>query len=304
MYTRINRVSCYATNDPDTVFVVSTASFAIHDTVLIYQSIGASAYPPENVDGRGSVENMYNTGKYAIFKISEIVDDTTVVLNTTLPTMMAYNPGEVGQLIRIPTYDRATLDTGFNFPAWDPVTQTGGIFPVIVRKKLTLNTNMSAVGKGFRGAMPAGQYTGDCADSDPAYLKDYYTATAQDTAGAKGESLVERGYGYSRGKGYLGSGGGGGNGKYSGGGGGGNWGLGGTGGNESSSCPLPGQIGGKKGMSLRTFYSNNKANPYYYNRIYLGGGGGTGTQNPGISRSATRGGNGGGIIINLPTRLR
>ncbi len=111
VYTRINRVSCYATNDPDTVFVVSTASFAIHDTVLIYQSIGASAYPPGNVDGRGSVENMYNTGKYAIFKISEIVDDTTVVLNTTLPTMMAYNPGEVGQLIRIPTYDRATLDS-------------------------------------------------------------------------------------------------------------------------------------------------------------------------------------------------
>ena len=200
VYTRINRVSCYATNDPDTVFVVSTASFAIRDTVLIYQSIGASAYPPGNEEGKGTVENMYNTGKYAIFKISEIVDDTTVVLNTTLPAMMAYNPGEVGQLIRIPTYDRATLEAGFDFPAWDPVTQTGGIFPVIVRKKLTLNTNMSAVGKGFRGALPAGQYTGDCADSDPAYLKDYYTATAQDTAGGKGESLVERGYGYSRGK--------------------------------------------------------------------------------------------------------
>ena len=127
----------------------------------------------------GDINSMFNTGKYAIFKIGEILDDTTVVLNTTLPNMIPYRPGEVGQLIKIPTYDRATLESGFDFPAWDPVTQTGGIFPVIVRKTLTLNADIDASGKGFRGAQPAGEYTNVCSDGDPDYLHEYYLLRRQ-----------------------------------------------------------------------------------------------------------------------------
>ncbi len=302
VYTRINRVSCDNANDPDTIYVTTAVSFAVHDTVLVFQTIGASANPPSWPSGKGEVESMFNTGKYAIFKIGEIIDDTTIVLNTTLPNMKAYMPGEAGQLIKIPTYERATVEPGFDFPAWDPVTKTGGIFPLIIRKTLYLNAEMNASGKGFKGAQPAGQYTNDCSDGNLAYLNGYYAETAQDTAGEKGGSLVRASYGYTRGKGHLGSGGGGGNGKFSGGGGGGNKGQGGNGGSEASSCPVPGKIGGEFGPGLGTFYSNNTGN-VYFNRIYLGGGGGTGTQDPASSRSATRGGNGGGIIIVIADTL-
>ena len=298
VYTRINSVSCYNSNDPDTLFVGDATSFQVHDTVLVFQSFGASAYPPSVGVGKGEVNAMYNTGKYAIFKIGEITNDTTIVLNTTLPGMTPYKSGESGQLIRIPTYDYASVEAGFDFPAWDPVTKTGGVFPVIVRKKLTMNSDMSANGKGFKGGQPAGQYTNDCGASN----QGYYVETAQDTAGAKGESVVERSYGYTRGRGHLGSAGGGGNGKFSGGGGGANVGQGGNGGMESSSCPVPGDIGGEFGISLGTFYSNNSVN-FYYNRVYMGGAGGTGTQVAASSRLATTGGNGGGIIIILADTL-
>ena len=215
---------------------------------------------------------------------------------------MRYSAGESGQLIKIATYERASVEAGFDFPAWDPVSRTGGVFPLIVRKTLVLNADINADGKGFRGAVSAGNYTGDCSNGNPDFQKGFYYESARDTAGGKGESIETSGYALTRGKNHLGSGGGGGNGKFSGGGGGSNKGRGGRGGLESSSCPIPGNEGGIFGISLGTFYNNNPLNSYY-NRIFMGGGGGTGTQDTVNDRRATKGGNGGGIIIIIADTL-
>ena len=45
-YTHINSIRCSASNDPDTLFVISTAAFSVNDTVMVYQAVGASIYPP------------------------------------------------------------------------------------------------------------------------------------------------------------------------------------------------------------------------------------------------------------------
>jgi hypothetical protein len=99
----------------------------------------------------------------------------------------------------------------------------------------------------------------------------------KDSSGLRGEGIALSTFPYPRGFLTVGNSGSGGNGRFSGGGGGSNAGSGGKGGNESNVCSQPGTIGGNGGTSLFPVFYTNAGE--YANRIYMGGGGGTSTQN-------------------------
>ncbi len=297
-----SEVSFYLANDAgnlDSLVVDNPSLFSVNDTVLFYKTTGGIPLPPPFAD-EGKIVSLNSSGKYAILIISEILGDT-IVLNNTLPGMDPYNTGGSAQLFRIPNYENAVINSSFDFPTWDPVTKTGGIFAVFVKRKLRLEDRFSADGKGFKGAVPFETYNGSCSSADPGYVDEqFFTLAAKDSAGLRGETFNVDYYPYWRGRARVGSAGGGGNARFSGGGGGSNEGQGGSGGNEASTCSPSVPLGGQGGFANP--YSNVPADPRF-NLIYFGGGGGTSTQDPGNARVASPGGNGGGIIIIIADTL-
>ncbi len=296
VFTKVNDYNSRIVGDEDSVIVEDASGFSVDDTVLFFQTIGG--LPNE----KGDMPNFYYTGKYGIMKIQEI-NGNIIVFNSTLPSMAANprQPGEIAQLVKIPVYKNARITENFAndsaYWEWNSATKTGGVFPLIVGR-LTLETDFSANGQGFKGGIPDGEYGGLCsaASGDTIYSSVGMFTDAADSSGRKGESYDKEGYIFTKGFENVGSGGGGGNGKYAGGGGGANSGYGANGGYESESCSPAQDIGGKRGEG---FGYSNSSGDFSFNRIFLGGGGGTGTQNPSLNRFATPGGDGGGIIILL-----
>ena len=287
-------------NNPDTLILDDASAFSIGDTVMFHHTIGG--YAADDIAHIGEVSILKNAGVYGIYLI-DTIDGNIVALNNHLPTFgrNLHRDGDFGQLIKVPTYERARFTSNFDFPIWDPVAKTGGIFPIIINKKLIIEDDISADGKGFSGGLPLGDYVlsgGKCSDGNFAVDDKYFTAAAIDSGAFKGGTFSNnKGNGLEgklRGRGKIGTAGGGGNALYSGGGGGANKGRGGDGGLEADSCATPGVMGGEGGHSID--YETNIANPFG-NRINMGGGGGTANQDPTLSRTASPGGNGGGIFI-------
>jgi hypothetical protein len=166
IYTRITSIQAENDTDVDSLYVETIDGFSVNDTVLIYLSIGADPINPGESGNPGQVQNIFNTGKYSIVKILEIAPGL-IVINTKFPfPKKTYYPG-VGQLVKVSSYEKARITSSFNFPAWDPVNGIGGVFPIIVSKKLILESDFSADSDGFLGAIPFGQYNGSCSSSDP-----------------------------------------------------------------------------------------------------------------------------------------
>ena len=275
-----------------------TVKFEQGDIVLFIVMKGAEVETriddfPESC---GKISNIHNTGIYNILVVYETSGDTVVFTTSLRSDLKPYTPGEVSQLVKV---GRGSAVYEVNEPLtckpWDPIDSTGGVFALLAGRKIILNNTIDVTGKGFTGGnpnkMPPDYFNGSCAEA----IDSFYTESAFDSAGRKGESVAYEGFPYTRGKLFVVNGGGGGNGKYSGGGGGGNSVPGGQGGKVSESCQLgENKLGGEGGF-IPTGYYDNEGN--WKNRIFMGGGGGTGTQNPDSSRLATNGGNGGGIII-------
>ncbi len=282
---------------------VSEMVFEPEDTVLFIVMKGADVYTPANAPLNhqfwGSISNPNNTGIYNILLIYDISSDI-VIFSTKLRKIKPLKSGEAAQLIRVKGgQDVYTVNEPLTCEPWDPVKGTGGVFALIAGKKIVLRDTIDVTGKGFNGGNPdttmqkvrsVDYFKGKCSEA----VDSFYTEGGVDSAGRKGESIVYNGFSFTRGMLYIASGGGGGNGKYSGGGGGGNYGPGEKAGKVSESCS-PGAINlGGTGKDISGSYYNEG---YFPNRIFMGGGGGTGTQNPDSGRYATKGGNGGGIII-------
>ena len=293
-------------NNSDTLQLEDASAFANGDTVLLHHTISGFAY--DATDAIGQIRDMKNAGVYAIYLIDTIIGNV-VALNNILPWNgnFAHRDGDYSQLIKIPTYEKARFTSNFVFPEWDPVTKVGGVFPILVNKKLILESDISADGKGFKGATPVGDYVlegGVCSEGVFAADDNYFTSSAIDSGAFKGETFSNnKGNGLEdmlRGRGNIGTGGGGGNALYAGGGGGSNKGRGGSGGDESNSCSTPGVMGGLWGHGL--YYYTDPTSPFG-NRIYMGGGGGTANQSPSLNESASTGGSGGGIFIIITDTL-
>lgn len=288
---RIDQVSGFNDGDVDSVHVNSVSGFTIGDTVMIHMTVGSDFFT-DPISLEGLLSSTYNSGIYAIFLLKDIdVANSFLILNATLSVgFTSMVPGEYGQIIKVPTYNRAKITGVLTCNAYNPLTGTGGILVLMARQAVIFEEDINVDGKGFRGAVPdALPYNGNCSSSDTKYLRPYFSASSVDFSALKGGSPVIASIDSTRGNGAIGLGGGGGNGKYSGGGGGANYASGGKGGSESVICGGTADIGGKGGRAaLGKYYTSN-------NRISLGGGGGTSLYSG--SRIATSGGNGGGIVV-------
>ena len=276
------------------------SKFAKDDTVLLLQMKGVKSQVPEN----GSYGNFQisagTPGAYEFLIVEDKEDPNKIIFRNSI--IKNYDVLGLVQLVRVPSYYSAEVVTDIDEPEltcapWDSISKTGGVLTMIVGTKLTLNANISVLGKGFAGGSPVNGL-GTCINNDPINLDKFFYPNTYMNSGLKGESHVIRAYidgtteypiypGYAKGKGANYTGGGGGSGHFSGGGGGSLRGAGGIGGDEISGCggQEPGGTGGK---SSKIAFPNAG--------IYLGGGGGGSTYSAG---TASAGGNGGGIIIIL-----
>ena len=253
----------------------------IQDSVIGGNTINNSTF--------GDLTNIATAGLYEFKLIAGLVEvsgvPTSITLNSSL--INNYNTSNLGalQIVSFPKLDTldATLNTDVEPLAWDG--NIGGILAFQVPGKLTIEANITADGKGFRGGSKSFNfYSGilNC-NSTPYYSNDF-------NYGGKGEGIyrnVNPDFSYGRGK--ILNGGGGGNRDINGGGGGGsNFSRGGEGGKgwlNSILTGCPTSVGGLGGIPLGQYINHD--------RIFMGGGGGGGQQN---NSQASDGGNGGGII--------
>lgn len=250
----------------------NTSDFSVGDKILIIQMKGATINQT-NTAAFGTITAINNAGNYEFNSIAAINGNEITFDNAMLN---AYDISGLVQLITVPQYQNVTVTATLTAQPWNGTS--GGVLVFEVAGTLTLQSNISANGIGFRGGAVSTNYyvAGDCSDTD-------YFFTANLALGAyKGEGVTEVPANMRTGRGALANGGGGGNNLNSGGGGGSNYGGGGVGGNEWTGCSTFAN-GGEDGVPL-----------IFPGKIFMGGGGGGGHQN---NSTATVGGNGGGIIL-------
>jgi gliding motility-associated-like protein len=234
-------------------------------------------------------------GQYE-FLIVDTAFSATKTIQFRKPLLNDYDINSFVQVIRVPTYFKATVVSSLSCPPWNAASGTGGVLSMIINDTLTLNADINVSGEGNAGALPA-LGNGICAET-PGYNNYAYDAS-YNNSGFKGEGSVTIGWtsvpvltpnpiypAYAKGYGNNFDGGGGGNGRFSGGAGGSNIGNGGRGGQEFKGTCISQKLGGHAGYSDSTGV---------YNGIFLGGGGGGSTYSG--SGVSSPGGNGGGIVI-------
>ena len=255
----------------------SAAGFAPGDRVLLIQMQGAS-FDSSDTPGFGTILDYGSAGFYELGTIAAInvvsSDSTAVIFEQNI--LNRYNPRGRVQLVRIPRYNDVIVTGTLRAPMWNG--RVGGIIALHAEGTVTLNADIDASGAGFFGGTMYDQRTITCGITN-------YRITAFGGDGAlKGAGIGEfPDSTFMGGRGALANGGGGGNNHNSGGGGGGNGGAGGKGGFQWEGCGLE-DIGGRGGRALD--YANN--------RIFMGGGAGSGHTN---NNGGTDSGHGGGIVI-------
>lgn len=287
---------------PDNITLSDASAFAAGDTVLLIQMKGVVMNGIQDVSYGSYQYTIGSTGAYEFLIIQKVNAGNNVSFTANIAN--SYNVAGLVQLIKVPYFNSAVVNSQLTCQPWDSLTtHTGGVLALIVGGTLTLNADINVTGMGFAGGIPA---TGDgiCIVTNPGIYDKSTYPVSYTNAGYKGESLVSRAYlafdnippiypDFIKGKGFSFTGGGGGNGKYAGGGGGAGIGFGGKGGRESNTC-VPNQGEGLAGSQL--------LNTPLEAKMLLGSGGGSSTQESGSS--ATPGGKGGGIIIIVCDTIR
>jgi gliding motility-associated-like protein len=260
--------------------VGNAAAYNIGDTVLLIQMKGA-VIDSSNTAAFGTVTDYKSTGNYEYNYVKSKAGNQIELKNKILRTYEIPN-GKV-QLIRVPYYQNYSTTNTLTCLPWDGTI--GGVLVFNVNNTLTLNNDIDVSGRGFRGGRAENFNTAatNCNSNN------FFYPLGNVLGAAKGEGIADISIAKQSGKGRLANGGGGGNDHNAGGGGGSNSILGGAGGKEYNSCTITGiGNGGVAGFNL-----NNAGN-----KIFLGGGGGSGHANdPGINNFTAPGGNGGGIVI-------
>lgn len=274
--------------------IVQISLFQPGDTIFVYQAQGATTVKANN-STFGDILNLGNAGNYE-FSTIQSIDVPNKIITLSCPLQNNYDDS-LFQVVKVRSFTNATVTSTLTCAPWDG--KKGGVLVLLVHETLTLNADIDVSNKGFRGATsPEVNMLNKC--SNEAYggiYSYYYTVNGYDSAGLKGEGISRLQSMYARGRGKNANAGGGGNGINSAGGGGSNGGMGGNGGRESYMCSaVTGNYGGFGGVQIQ---SNQVVNG---NRLFLGGGGGTGTfeQYP---NDVAPGGNGGGIAIVLAKNI-
>tara|TARA_B110000090_G_C13400458_1_gene453249 strand:- start:5674 stop:8535 length:2862 start_codon:yes stop_codon:yes gene_type:complete len=254
----------------DFVEVVNTSGFQNGDKVLLMNMKGASINIG-NVSAFGTITSQGDAGNFEFTSVLSITGQTITFVTELCNSFTVGSSGRV-QLIRVPVYTDAIITAELTAIPWDGFT--GGVLAIEATNSLTLNSDITLNGIGFRGGqISVGQFS--C--SDPNW--------ANNNGGEKGEGIAEAPSGQNENRAPLANGGGGSNTGNPGAGGGANGGAGGRGGNEwFGSCALNSSFGvGAYDLD----YTGYKA--------FLGGGGGGGYKDNGLN--STPGSNGGGIVF-------
>jgi PKD repeat protein len=264
--------------------VTTATAFAVGDKVLLIQMKGAQI----NASNSGSFGNIEELGAAGLFEKNEIIakNGNELILKNAL--LNTYGTAGSVQLVSIPVYQNATVDSALTASPWDG--QKGGVLILEVENELILNANIDVSGAGFRGGIV------NVVNSGCTFLTNadaYYYEAGNWRGSRKGEGIAEVISNKELGRGAQANGGGGGNDHNAGGGGGSNIANAGEGGKQKSDSAFgcDGDYPGKGGKAL----------PGEAARIFLGGGGGAGhTDDNGAGSS---GGNGGGIAIILAGKI-
>ncbi len=260
------------------ITVANATGFAVGDKVMIIQMKGASIVA-ENNAAFGTVTDLGNCGLYELNTIAGVVGN---VISLDFALINTYDVDGKVQLVKVPTYESATVIGDLTAQNWDG--QTGGVIALEVETVLTLNADINANGAGFRGGQ-INVVNSSCT----AFInqEDYFYNAGNWRGSQKGEGITDEILDKEWGRGPLANGGGGGNDHNAGGGGGGNVANGGQGGDRSpdGTFDCDGDYPGLGGIAFSATS----------NRAFLGGGGGSGhTDN---TSAGSAGGNGGGLIF-------
>jgi len=269
--------------------VVSTAGLNVNDIVMIVQMKGAGIKLTNDMS-YGDVVSYNKAGNYEFLIITSI---SALQISFSCHMTKTYDIAGHVQLVKVPRYNNARVNSELTCKPWDVNQRTGGVLAFIVDGDLTLNSNINVSEKGFKGGILSFNNPIHCA-SEGVQFQRYYYGNSPDSAGMKGEGIFLENLNYYRGRGKNANGGGGGNVLNAGGGGGGNHGKGGGGGKESDWCSSGAlSVGGVGGEAIT--YSNNQ------NKIFMGGGGGCGTQE--LTTDGLPGGIGGGIVVIIANNI-
>ena len=272
------------------------ARFQPGDKVLIIQMTGSTLYGSETYADFEthlikSRRAWNSSGKFEILQVDEVITgaDNYVVFTDNLTN--SYNAGEKIQLVRFIEGETVTVTGALNAKKWDG--NTGGIVALLGTDSVKLNGNIDVNYLGFRGGeVPSENYTAGCrADLSLTVLDTlYFLPTELNRSGNKGEGIVTTAWPYTKGIAFAINGGGAGNGLYSGGAGGSNYNNGGDGGQQSSAtCGLDTLTAAWGGYACKELYSLSNR------QVIMGGGGGSGVKSE--TRTASKGGDGGGMVF-------
>ena len=275
--TIINKYAAVLSFDPcaNELTVDTATDFNVGDTILMIQMKGATI-DSSNTAAFGDVLNYNGAGNYEYNVISSKNGNA---LGLLYDIVRSYDiPQGKVQVVKVPNYQNYTVGQTITSSPWNGMK--GGVIAMNVTNTLTLNNNIDATGKGFRG----GQFTN--ATTFLCNQTNYYYPLIGNNGGMKGEGIYEILPNKQYGRGKLSNGGGGGNNTNAGGGGGGNGASGGIGGKQWMACDTINHYGGVGGAALNYSAATDK--------IFLGGGGGAGHEN---NFDTDNGGNGGGLVL-------
>ena len=267
--------------------VENTTGFNSGDRVLIVQMKGATINTDNSSPNAGQITDIGNAGNYEFFVIGRIEGNFIYPRGRLKRT---YNEDGLIQLVRVASYSGDhTVNTEITAPEWNPSTGQGGVIAIFVEGTLTLNANINAKGKGYKGVVDDTNGTYDLCDINPDNFMVFGESDGR--VSLKGQGIVVNDINTNAGRSPRANGGGGGMSGDSGGGGGSNYGAGGIGGKRW--CDKGGaDAGGFGGVSMNTYIAQN--------RIYFGGAGGSGYITNGNTSSAAHGG---GMVILRATKI-
>ncbi|MBP6686377.1 MAG: T9SS type A sorting domain-containing protein [Lacibacter sp.] len=262
------------------------------DRVLIIQMKGATINTTTNSSSFGNLTNaptLGGAGMYEFATICGLLNDTIVFEREFINT---YDFDESVQMVHVPVYTNVTINGTLTAAPWDASTGLGGVIAIEATGTITLNADINANGTGYSGGSLLEFPNCSFFTTSSLFAYSLPAVLNNNANGAyKGEGINTTIAALEGGKGKQANGGGGGNNHNTGGGGGSNFGTGGGGGNYigTGSFPCNGTNTGIGGLSLSTYgYSIST------NRVFMGGGGGSGHAN---NPEGTPGGNGGGIVF-------
>ncbi|MDZ7737946.1 MAG: hypothetical protein U5K32_02535 [Bacteroidales bacterium] len=289
-YARVNTVE-----SQDAVILDDVSGFSDGDTVLVIQMKGVSVQLTQS-GGFGTAVQYVGEPGYYEFIIVELVEPgpKRLTFRSNLMGHSTYDTTGFIQVIKVPSYESATVTGELSCAPWDSISGTGGVLALTVNKKLSLNADIDVTGKGFKGGPAA------ILDGTPFDDTLFYYPESSIVAGRKGESMASHIVDFTtelyldtiaKGIGALYTGGGGATGEYSGAGGGAGFGQGGNGFRQRSTGFLISGIGGW-GVDAT----------YFSDRVIMGGGGG-GSGDDNADGTGTGGAPGGGMVFLLTDSL-